>query len=111
MFIDFRRDVDYSHAYWLWSDEAFARTSEAREWASSAFHGPDDVSEPGKKFGSPVLHLSAHVRHGEVRGIRLRLFDPILEHAQMRATLGWVSKQIEDRGRKSIDDARGVQLR
>jgi hypothetical protein len=58
------RTFDYSQIHWLWSDDAFALTSEAREWASSAHFHPANVSEPGRKFSSPVLHLSAHVSYG-----------------------------------------------
>jgi len=99
------------NAYWLWSDEPFARTEEARRWASSITADAFNVSEPGKKFGAPVLHLSAYLRNGQVRGMQVMLFDPAVHHAQTVASQAWMKKTQEDEERKAREAAQGVQLR
>lgn len=104
-------DVRDTHAYWLWSNEPFARTEQARKWASNYTADVWDVSEPGVKFAEPVLHLSAYVRRGQVRGMRVILFDPAVHHAQTLASRAWIKKEQEEKDRRAKEDAKTIQLR
>ena len=49
------KDVRDTHAYWLWSDDPFVKTEQARKWASTWTVEAFAVSEPGVKFGAPVF--------------------------------------------------------
>ena len=101
----------YSSAYWLWSPEPFAMTSEAKSWASS--HAPEawNVSEPGKKFGLPVLHLSAYLRNGEVAGMRMVLFDPKVFHSELIESREWQKRMNAEKEQNAREAAEGLQLR
>jgi hypothetical protein len=98
-------------AYWVWSDEPFASTPAARQWASSMDNAKEwKGSQPGS-FTRAVLHVEAFIIGGDVRRLSVLLFDPTLISQAEAASEKEMQLEREEAARKVQERVRDLKLR
>jgi hypothetical protein len=99
--------TSHTHRRWLWSDDSWAKSQEARDWLGATFMTDWDDS----KFEQPYLLINAYLRDGMVRGMAVGLFDTKrLRERSERSSAARLVKESE-RAKRSKEAADQIQLR
>ena len=100
--------TSHTHRRWLWSDDSWARSQEARDWLGATFMTDWDDS----KFEQPYLLINAYLRDGMVRGMAVGLFDTKrLRERSERSSAARLARDSHEGAKRSEEAGDQIKLR